>query len=161
MLVRVGNGADRNRPKRGKGSNMARRSTVQRHNDTLRLMLAQHASEGRNPTLEAITTIYNNLLVGNAGSDTWLLFTQVASLPLVVRHFVPSCVADDGYYTFGGKWVHGPCSKVPHCSHRNVEQTKTITLEAPRDMVAEGRMFQARLVAGWWGKQLADALATR
>lgn len=135
------------------------RNALDRSSRTLRTMLAQHSSEGRNPSLQAVTTIYQTLLTHDAGSDLWLLFAQVAELPLTVRHFVPECKVNDGHYTFGGRWSPGVCNNYPHCAHRNIEQTKLITLEAPRDMVAEGRLLHAQQVAGWWGRQLADAMA--
>lgn len=125
----------------------------------MRIILQQHAAEDRMPQLQAINTIYLNLLDSKAGDSEWQLFAKLASLPLMTTKFIPKCVSDDGYYGMRGKWNQGPCDRAPHCGHSNVVVNTTVVLE-PLDhhRLEMGRVIGTHAIQSWWGKQMADAL---
>ena len=124
----------------------------------MRIILMQHAAEGRIPQLQAINTLYLMLLESDASDDDWALFSKVASLPLAFTKFTPKCVTENGYYGLAGKWHHGPCQNSPHCGHPNVEVQSSLQLE-PLDhhRFEMGKVIHPN-AASWWGQQLAQAL---
>ncbi len=123
----------------------------QRTLNTLRTILMQNKHENKLPHLTAISTIFANLLSSNAGDESWQLFHQVASLPLLTSHLEVSCIA-------GGE----PCesrSKRGHCWHKQVEVSHTIHLDGvDHHLFDKGRKLNGPQVMSWWGKQIEEAL---
>jgi hypothetical protein len=132
---------------------------LQRNSQTMRTMLAQHAHEGRSPSVTAINTLYLSLLEGNAKPEQWTLFSKVASLPLTTTKFLPKCMTHGYYHPRKKEWVEQPCNNAPHCGHANVPVSTTIELE-PLDQhrLNMGTVIGQQAAQSWWGKQLAEAL---
>jgi hypothetical protein len=118
---------------------------------TLRTIMLQHQHEGKMPQLNAVATIFTNLLSQGAGDEAWQIFHKVAGLPLVTTRLEVSCVAQGN-----------PCeqrSKRGHCWHGLVSVPYTIQLDMTDHLLFDiGRRNNGPQLMSWWGKQLALAL---
>ena len=146
-------------------STKSQQRRVLRNINTMRCMLAQHQQKDQCPSLQAVTTLYLSLLEGNADSSVWALFTQVASLPLVTTVFKPQCVLT-GYHGLKGVWIEGACQNAPHCGHKNVPVSTTVTLTSVDSYMLErgvaahsqGTTLHAQDVSQWWTAAITQAL---
>lgn len=132
---------------RGKFGTMA---STSKSKQTLSLIKLQHQHEGKLPHLNAVTTIFFNLLEHNEKDDVWQLFYEVAALPLATTRLEVSCVAEGS-----------PCeqrTKKGHCFHKQVEVATNIKLDkVDEHLFSKGRRIKDA-VQHWWGNQMAVAL---
>ena len=132
---------------------MATKAVV-RTNNTLRIIIAQHKNEGRSPSLNAVSTLYYNLISQTATDETWELFHAVASLPLTATHLEVSCVAQ-GCECEARR-------KRNHCLHALVEVSHTIQLESlDHYLFDRGNRIKSQIINSWWVDQIARALKVK